>query len=612
MKHIHKKTIFATLLLLISALVMAESGIYVGGHFRRQRTVTVPTLKSSGFTNVILFNIQVEPNGDLTTDGETICKNGEYVFDSTQPYYASDVASLRQGLTSVRRIETCIGGWGSTSYDNIRSLVSSQGTGKSSILYRNFKALKEKIPVLEAINNDDEHTYDVSSATLFHVMLYDLGFKTTLAPYMNKNFWQSLATAINNQRQGAVDRIYLQCYDGGAGNNPKDWNINGIKLHSGLLHFNSTSTISSKMQEWKNNSTTTGGFLWVYNDNDFVLKNYAASINTIFGGGEVANVDKLKPHITVYSEKDFSGKAVNFELGKYKKAAIQAQEFPDSSLGSIRLSPAFRIDLYTTGDCTGNYISILQSDRDIKNNSSLIFNSWTVRTSGDGSFGGKRMYIKNRKNGLYATLATSGTENGITVQQKNYTGAENQKWIFTHIIDGLYKISNCLSNKTLQILNAGTKDSALIVQGTYSSAFHQRFVIFSPDSNQYYKLMPLHSLKFISATGSLSDTNICQDADINAEETDWELIDESALNTKTIKLISTNIYPNPFYNLVYINTNGQIIDKVEITDITGKIVVTDKSGSEKLMLQHLKQGHYICKIWFKDQSIPSVTRIIKL
>lgn len=612
MKLIHKKSLTTTLLLFFSIIIFAESGIYVGGHFRRQRTVTVPTLKSSGFTYVILFNIQVEANGDLTTDGETICKDGVYVFDKTQPYYASDVASLRQGLTSIRRVETCIGGWGSISYDNIRSLVNSQGTGNSSILYKNFKALKDKIPVIEAINNDDEHTYDVSSATLFHVMLYDLGFKTTLAPYMNRSFWQNLATTINSQRQGAVDRIDLQCYDGGAGNNPKDWNINGIKLHSGLLHFNSTSTISSKMQEWKNNSTTTGGFLWVYNDNDFVLKNYAASINTIFGGGDVANVDKLKPHITVYSEKNFGGKAVNFELGKYKRPAIQAQEFPDNSLNSVRLSPAFRIDLYSSTDCSGSFTTLLQSNTDIKYSFATNFSSWSVRTSGDGSFGGKRMYIRNRKNGLYATLATSGTENGIAVQQKQYTGTEDQKWIFTHIIDGLYKINNCLSNKTLQLLNAGEEDSALIVQGTYSSAFHQRFVIFSKDSNQYYKLMPLHSLKYISGKGNLSDTNICQNTDINAEETDWELIDESILDTKTIRQTLINVYPNPFHHSVYINTNGNRIDKTELTDIAGKIVQTDTSGAEKLSLDHLKQGHYICKIWLKGQSIPTITRIIKL
>ncbi|MCU4165990.1 hypothetical protein J1N12_18465 [Marinilabiliaceae bacterium A049] len=101
----------------------AQSMLYVGGHFRRERPSTVKILKDSGFETVILFNIQVVPNGNLTTDGELICSNGDYVFDQVQPNYAQDVKDLVTGRTSITRVETCIGGWGSTSYDNIKSLL---------------------------------------------------------------------------------------------------------------------------------------------------------------------------------------------------------------------------------------------------------------------------------------------------------------------------------------------------------------------------------------------------------------------------------------------------------------------------------------------------------
>ena len=162
MPNLNSRTVLFSISLFLSLTVFANSGIYVGGHFRRDRTVTVPTLKASGFTYVILFNIQVEPNGDLTTDGETICRDGKYVFGNTQPHYVDDVNALRQGMTSIRRVESCIGGWGSKSYDNIKALVIAQGTGPTSILYKNFKALKDTLPVIEAINNDDEHTYNVA------------------------------------------------------------------------------------------------------------------------------------------------------------------------------------------------------------------------------------------------------------------------------------------------------------------------------------------------------------------------------------------------------------------------------------------------------------------
>ena len=86
-------TLFAVFMLAPEALAWSGSGVYVGGHIRRERPATITTLKNSGFTYVILFNVSVEADGTLTTDGETICKDGEYVFDKTQPHYIGDVKS---------------------------------------------------------------------------------------------------------------------------------------------------------------------------------------------------------------------------------------------------------------------------------------------------------------------------------------------------------------------------------------------------------------------------------------------------------------------------------------------------------------------------------------
>ena len=136
-------------------LAQAGSGVYVGGHIRRERPQTITKLKESGFTYVILFNVSVETDGTLTTDGETICKNGQYVFGNEQPYYIEDVKALKTWPTSIEQIEICIGGWGNESYDRIRTLIERDGTDSNSILYRNFQALKQAIPEIDAVNNDD-------------------------------------------------------------------------------------------------------------------------------------------------------------------------------------------------------------------------------------------------------------------------------------------------------------------------------------------------------------------------------------------------------------------------------------------------------------------------
>lgn len=264
------------------------SGVYVGGHIRRERPNTITKLKESGFTYAILFNVHVDPDGTLKTDGETICKDGVYVFSETQPNYIQDIKNLKTAPTSICRLEICIGGWGNDSYTNIKNLINKSGTGSSSILYRNFKALLNAVPGIDAVNNDDEHSYDVTTATKFHVMMYDLGLKTTLAPYMNKNFWTTLATNINRLRPGAVDRVMIQCYDGGANNDPRNWTFTGITRHAGRTNYQTDMETSIKQMEiWRDNGGATGGFVWVYNDETWDLNAWASAINRTYTAREL-------------------------------------------------------------------------------------------------------------------------------------------------------------------------------------------------------------------------------------------------------------------------------------------------------------------------------------
>ena len=113
------------------------------------------------------------------------------------------------------------------------------------------------------MNNDDEHAYDANTAIRFHVMMAQLGFKSSLAPYTNKSYWTAIATGINNNIPGTVDRILIQCYDGGAGNNPSDWHINNIPLHAGRLNYQDFNQTKTVMQTWKNEKDVVGGFFWV-------------------------------------------------------------------------------------------------------------------------------------------------------------------------------------------------------------------------------------------------------------------------------------------------------------------------------------------------------------
>ncbi len=335
--------------LLPAEVAAQQTGVYVGGHIRRERPATVTKLKNSGFTYVILFNINVETDGTLTTDGETVCRDGVYVFGETQPFYADDVKSLKTWPTAIERVEICIGGWGNESYARIRNLIAEQGTGENSILYRNFKALRDAIPEIDAVNNDDEHCYDTASAVAFHTMMWSLGYHTTLAPYTQKHFWSSLASQLNGACPGACDRVLVQCYDGGAGNNPSDWQIEGIPVHAGRTNYQTDMETSvSQMASWRDNNGVVGAFVWVYNDETWNLNAWASAMNRVFPAHEGDETVA-----TFYSNNNFGGYEVALPVGEFCTGQLSAYGISDKDIASFRLSPGYVIEAFSSSDLTG-------------------------------------------------------------------------------------------------------------------------------------------------------------------------------------------------------------------------------------------------------------------
>ncbi len=338
--------------------IKTVSGIYAGGHIRRGRPGTYTKLRQSGFTYIILFNINVEEDGTLTTDGETVCKNGEYVFDKTQPDYAADVASLKAPGSGFQRVEICIGGWGNKSYGNIKKLIGSASSITSTnILYKNFRALKKAVPEIDAVNNDQEQDYDVDAAVKFHVMMSKLGYKTSIAPYTNLSYWRNFVTNLNNQRANACDQVMVQCYDGGAGNNPKDWHINNITLHAGLLDYSNDWSVErnlAHMQKWHDECQVEGGFVWLFNDGydeNWDMYGWATGMNRIFGSVAIESKDTAA---VVYEASSFRGYPVALPAGRYRgKGGLGACGIKTSATGSLKVTPGYVVYLYKSETCTG-------------------------------------------------------------------------------------------------------------------------------------------------------------------------------------------------------------------------------------------------------------------
>lgn len=216
---------------------------------------SIANLKESGWNVLFVFAFSVQSNGDITAGSTPIVQNGAYVGD---PSWGSNVTALKTPPTTVTRFEVSVGGYGDGSYGNIESLVGSQGTGSGSILYENFQALKSAVPGIDAINEDDEETYDLASSTAFGQMIIGLGMKYTLVPYENQSFWVQL----KNNLGAGCDMVYLQCYEGGAGNDPGNWDSafgNGFHVVPGQ---ESNTQSASTWSSWATSDGVTGGFYY--------------------------------------------------------------------------------------------------------------------------------------------------------------------------------------------------------------------------------------------------------------------------------------------------------------------------------------------------------------
>ena len=490
-----KQTLFLLLILVFSGVskTIAQSiGVYVGGHIRRERPGTIEKLRNSGFTYIILFNINVEPDGTLTTDGETVCKDGKYVFGNTQPNYVSDIKKLKQAPTTISRIEICIGGWGNESFRRIKELINSHGVGSGTILYKNFKALKNAIPEIDAVNNDDEHCYDVATAVKFHQMMYELGYKTTIAPYTNRSFWENLVSQLGDR----CDRVLIQCYDGGAGNNPSDWHLGNRAVHAGRMNYQEggVDACVAQMESWKRNNGVSGGFIWLYNDETWNLNQWATRMLRVFG------TKKCDDNIaSLYADSDYRGYSKSLGEGSYTQADLAMYGISAKDISSLKVTKGFKITLYENADFTGN-------SKSWTTDASFVGGDWndkacSVRIEPNGKSGlSGNFKIMNRNSGKYLDLDNNKTDNNTAIVQFDDEGVDaSQTWTFTEVMKGKGVYSICSygnKNRGMDVVDFSKDNGAQVQLYDYLGNPHQQFILYDCGEG-YYQLVARNSGKVV-------------------------------------------------------------------------------------------------------------------
>lgn len=260
--------------------------LFAGGElYKNGYTSNASAVKSSGLDTVFVWSMKVASGGTINLNSDTlpIAQNGEYVGDKNWPAQLKD---LRTAPSTVKRVEASVGAWGNTSFENIEALIASQGTGKDSILYKNFKVLRDVLGI-DAINFDDESNYDSASTVEFSKMLSTLGFKVTFCPYTATNFWSTVYNELEAYQPGLVDRVYLICYAGGVNNTPSAWAgyFPNAEMIPGLsVNEDTAAQMQQQFSAWKNGID--GGFIWsLY----LIIQNYGLDgvgpyVNAVING----------------------------------------------------------------------------------------------------------------------------------------------------------------------------------------------------------------------------------------------------------------------------------------------------------------------------------------
>ncbi len=322
--------------------------------------------------------------------------------------------------------------------------------------------------------------------------MYELGYKTTIAPYTNRSFWENLVSQLGDR----CDRVLIQCYDGGAGNNPSDWHLGNRAVHAGRMNYQEggVDACVAQMESWKKNNGVSGGFIWLYNDETWNLNQWATRMLRVFG------TKKCDDNIAIlYADSDYRGYSKSLGEGSYTQADLAMYGISAKDISSLKVTKGFKITLYENADFTGN-------SKSWTTDASFVGGDWndkacSVRIEPNGKSGlSGNFKIMNRNSGKYLDLDNNKTDNNTAIVQFDDEGVDaSQTWTFTEVMNGkgVYSIcSYCNKNRGMDVVDFSKDNGAQVQLYDYLGNPHQQFILYDCGEG-YYQLVARNSGKVV-------------------------------------------------------------------------------------------------------------------
>ena len=259
---------------------------------------------------------------------------------------------------------------------------------------------------------------------------------------------------------------------------------------------------------------------------------------TIPPGGNIAASTDV---ITVYKDCNYTGFSGGLTIGDYNLARLNSLGIFNDDISSLRVTQGFQAILYQDDNFGGTSTTINSDNSCLNTTWNDKVSSIRIIANGVTTLGNQTFFLQNRNSGLNMDVWNASTSNGANIAQGTANNANNQKFTFTHLGDGLYKIIANHSGQSMDVNNFNKANGANVEQYPYNGTTNQQFILVDAGSG-FYKIVARHSGRIVEVSGASTAVggNVQQWDDNGQTCGQWKLI--ATTTSQTSALIQAEDY----------------------------------------------------------------------
>ena len=429
-----------------------------------------------------------------------------------------------------------------------------------------------------AIVQFDDEGVDASQTWTFTEVMNGKGVYS-ICSYGNKN--RGMDVADFSKENGAQVQLYDYL-----GNPHQQF----ILYDCGEGYYQLVARNSGKVVEIPQSSKGNGEWIKIYDNNGTHTQQWAV----------VENRYDEASAVTLYTDKDYKGKAVTLSEGEYNLSRMGLYNLKDNDMSSLKVTPGFKVTIYEDDNFNGKSKSYTASESFVGEEWNDKMSSLKVEAYGKSGLSGDYK-LQNRNSGKFLDLDNNNTDNKTAIVQYDdeYMDA-TQIWTLTEIggEKGVYSICTSVNKRQgMDVADWSKNNGAQVQLYEYIGNRNQQFIVVEKGDG-YYQFVSRLSGKVIEIPSSSKDNG------------EWiKLYDNNGTNTQQWKFVSPSVYTGivntESLSGMNLRKEGNTIivtgakgKELTIYDVSGRLIRRETIDSAKysMSLDKMKAGIYIMKI----------------